>query len=82
MNTQYDPVIAISKDLYDRNGGSNCGQGVFITNDANGNTAYATTVDSCQSCGDNDIDMSPEIFQQLDPLSVGLLTVTWNFEPK
>lgn len=29
-----------------------------ITNTANGNTAYGKTVDSCESCRDNDIGMN------------------------
>ncbi|KAF8182612.1 expansin family protein [Pholiota molesta] len=78
-NTQNDLILAIGKGLYDENNGSNCGQYVQITNTKNGKTAYGKTVDSCQSCSNNDIDMSPALFQKLSPLSTGQLTVQWHF---
>lgn len=76
-NTNTDLVLAISKSLYDQDNGGYCYQQVAIT--YNGVTAYGTAVDSCQSCTDNDIDMSPSLFQELAPLSVGVIQVTWNF---
>ncbi|KDR82366.1 hypothetical protein GALMADRAFT_133997 [Galerina marginata CBS 339.88] len=82
VNTSQDLILAIGKQLYDRNGGGNCDQYVQITNVANGKVAYGLTRDSCQSCGDNDIDMSPALFQKLAPLSTGLLQVSWNFMNK
>ncbi|KAF8817207.1 hypothetical protein BYT27DRAFT_7205070 [Phlegmacium glaucopus] len=81
-NNNNDPILAIGKGLYDSNGGSNCGQWVYIVNPSNGNTAYGLTRDSCESCGDNDIDMSPALFQQLAPLSTGQIEVSWHFMSK
>lgn len=81
-NNDNDPIVAMGQAFYNRNQGSNCNQWMQIVNTANGKTAYAKTVDSCESCGDNDIDMSPAVFQQLAPLSQGQITVTWHFQPK
>jgi len=81
-NTSKDLILAIGKGLYDRNGGSNCDQYVEIVNVANGKSAFAMTRDSCQSCGDNDIDMSPAVFEQLASLGKGQLTVSWHFMGK
>jgi len=79
-NSAGDPVVAISVGLYDSNEASNCGQWMFI--EYNGASTYARTVDSCQSCGPNDIDMSPDTFKALAPLSIGVIQVTWNFMNK
>jgi len=76
-NSDNDPILAISILRYGN--GGNCNQWVKITNHGNGNVAYAKTRDSCQSCGEDDIDLSPDAFQQLAALSVGQLTVSWNF---
>jgi len=78
-NTNSDLIVAIGKALYDRNGGGNCNQYMEITDTANGKTAYGKTVDSCQSCGDNDIDMSPTLFQEFADTSVGVIEVSWHF---
>jgi len=76
-NSNTDLVLAISKSLYNQNNGGYCYQQVAIT--FNGVTVYGTTVDSCESCTDSDIDMSPSLFQELAPLSDGVIEVTWNF---
>ncbi|KAF8158544.1 expansin family protein, partial [Crassisporium funariophilum] len=81
-NNQNDLILAIGKGLYDRNKGSNCDQWVEIVNPKNGKKAYGLTRDSCQSCGDNDIDMSPALFKLLEPLSTGRMTVSWHFMNK
>ncbi|KAF8968964.1 expansin family protein [Flammula alnicola] len=79
VNNNNDLILAIGKGLYDRNGGGNCGQWVEIVNNSNGKKAYGLTRDSCQSCGDNDIDMSPALFQKLASLSTGQISVSWHF---
>ncbi|KIM35926.1 hypothetical protein M413DRAFT_325213 [Hebeloma cylindrosporum] len=79
-NGDNDLILAIGKKLYDRNGGSNCDQWVEIV--ANGKKAYGKTRDSCQSCTDNDIDMSPALFKKLAPLSTGVVKVSWHFMAK
>jgi hypothetical protein len=77
-----DMVVAIGKGLYDRNNGNNCGQGVRIK--ANGKSVYAVVVDSCPSCGDSDLDMSPAVFQALanGGLGDGVMEAKWNFLKK
>jgi len=78
-NTDSDPVVAIGIGRF--GSGGNCFQWMKITNTANGNTVFGQTLDACESCGDSDIDMSPSLFEQLAPLSEGVITVSWNFEP-
>ncbi|KAF9005436.1 Non-catalytic module family EXPN protein, partial [Cyathus striatus] len=82
VNTQSDLIVAIGKGLYDRNGGSNCDQYVQIVNTSNGKSVYAKTRDSCPSCSDNDLDMSPATFQKLASLDVGVLKISWHFMNK
>lgn len=49
--------------------------------ETNGISAFGQVVDVCESCGDGDIDMSPSLFEQMAPLSEGVIQVSWNFEP-
>jgi hypothetical protein len=81
-NKDSDAIVAISKQRYDSNGGANCGQWMEIVNTKNGKKAYGMTRDSCESCGTEDIDMSPSLFQKLDSLSTGQLKVSWHFMAK
>ncbi|KAJ7486053.1 RlpA-like double-psi beta-barrel-protein domain-containing protein-containing protein [Mycena galericulata] len=73
------PVVAISLARYDANGGANCNQWIQITNTADGKVAYGKTRDSCQSCDESSLDMSPSLFEELAPLSTGELTISWHF---
>ncbi|KAK0188061.1 riboflavin aldehyde-forming enzyme [Armillaria mellea] len=57
-------------------------QWVEIVNEGNGKSAYGLLRDSCESCGWNDIDMSPGLFEELDDLSTGEITVNWHFMAK
>ncbi|KAK7437709.1 hypothetical protein VKT23_018425 [Stygiomarasmius scandens] len=75
-----DKIVAIPKDLYDRNNGGNCFQWVKITDQRNGNVHYGQTLDSCPSCGDG-LDLSPSLFQEFGSLDVGRFPIKWNFEP-
>jgi hypothetical protein len=44
----------------------------------NGKNVQASIVDKCYSCGQNDIDMSPALFEQFADTSVGrLYGVSW-----
>ncbi|KAH6912887.1 RlpA-like double-psi beta-barrel-protein domain-containing protein-containing protein [Coprinopsis sp. MPI-PUGE-AT-0042] len=78
-SNDWEPVVAMSKQFYDRNGGSNCGQWVEIVDTASGKKAWGQLWDSCQSCQEQDIDLSPSLFQQFAPLSKGVITVSWHF---
>ncbi|KAJ7134797.1 RlpA-like double-psi beta-barrel-protein domain-containing protein-containing protein [Mycena epipterygia] len=82
FDSDSSPVVAISKERYDANGGENCNQWIAITNTANGKVAYGKTRDSCQSCDTSSLDMSPSLFEELAPLSTGVLKISWHFEAK
>lgn len=81
-NKDSDAIVAISKRRYDANGGGNCDQWVVIVNTKNGKKAYGKTRDSCQSCGTEDLDMSPSLFKKLDSLSTGQIKISWHFMAK
>ncbi|THH08447.1 hypothetical protein EW145_g2695 [Phellinidium pouzarii] len=71
------PVVAIGIGRY--GDGGNCNQWVQIQNTANGNMVYGQTRDSCQSCSDSDLDMSPTLFEGLASLDTGEITISWHF---
>ncbi|KAI5119406.1 hypothetical protein M0805_005949 [Coniferiporia weirii] len=75
-----DPVVAIGIGRY--GDGGNCNQWIQIEDTANGKVVYGKTRDSCQSCSDSDLDMSPSLFEGLAALSVGELTISWHFMEK
>ncbi|KAJ3533531.1 hypothetical protein NMY22_g7297 [Coprinellus aureogranulatus] len=77
-----EPVVAIGKKLYDQNGGSNCGQWVEIINTKNNKKAYGQVWDSCPGCTNDEIDLSPSLFQKFAPLSDGIFTAQWHFKAK
>ncbi|GLB45479.1 hypothetical protein LshimejAT787_2300390 [Lyophyllum shimeji] len=81
-NKDSDAIVAISKKRYDASGGANCDQWVEIVNTKNGKKAYGKTRDSCESCGTEDLDMSPSLFQKLDSLSTGQIKISWHFMAK
>ncbi|KAI0373741.1 riboflavin aldehyde-forming enzyme [Pilatotrama ljubarskyi] len=76
-NKDSDKIIAISANIY--NNGAHCDKKVKIKNTANGKTATAIVRDECPSCGSNDIDMSPSLFEELGDLDTGVLKVSWDF---
>jgi len=76
-NTDKDPIVAISTQIYDN--GNNCGQWIEITNTDNGQVAYGQVRDSCPSCAEGSLDMSPAVFEQLADLSVGVISISWNY---
>lgn len=73
-NGNNDPVVAMSVQSFNTGW---CGQWVYIYNPANGKGASAQIVDACESCDTNSLDMSPGIFQQLAPLSEGVIQIEW-----
>ncbi|KAF8630007.1 hypothetical protein AX15_003156 [Amanita polypyramis BW_CC] len=77
-----EPIVAISKALYDQNNGSNCNQWMQIVNSSNGRKVYAKVRDSCPDCSYGDLDMSPSIFSSLASLSTGEIHVSWHFMGK
>jgi len=79
-DTNVDPIVAISKTMYDQNNGGNCNQWIEIK--YGGKNVYAKIRDSCQSCGYYDIDMSPATFKGLTSLATGQIEVSWSFMNK
>ena len=56
-----------------------CGTQINIYNPATGGTTQATIVDTCGSCAYEDIDVSPSVFEAVDPkgLGDGRIVVDW-----
>ncbi|ESW96311.1 hypothetical protein KL918_000263 [Ogataea parapolymorpha] len=82
-STNSDLVCAISHSLYETsvNGedlSSYCGK--TITANYNGNSVTVKVVDSCESCGDNDLDFSPAAFSKLADQDVGEIEITWSWD--
>ncbi|PCH42884.1 hypothetical protein WOLCODRAFT_138096 [Wolfiporia cocos MD-104 SS10] len=76
-----ESVLAISRLIYGN--GEYCNQWLQITNTANGNVKYGQMRDRCESCGQNDIDLSPSLFEALGAdLNQGVLQVEWHFMDK
>ncbi|KAI2630104.1 RlpA-like double-psi beta-barrel-protein domain-containing protein-containing protein [Xylaria nigripes] len=72
-NSASDAVVALSTAQYD----GSCGKTITIIKD--GKTATAKVVDKCPGCASGSIDVSPAVFQSLEPLSVGRTTVSWSY---
>ncbi|KAI2624795.1 RlpA-like double-psi beta-barrel-protein domain-containing protein-containing protein [Xylaria nigripes] len=76
VNSEADAVVALNTADYA--GGANCGRWITIT--ANGVQTAAQVVDLCPGCTAGGIDVSPVIFDDIEPLSVGRTPVTWWFQ--
>ncbi|TEB30574.1 expansin family protein [Coprinellus micaceus] len=81
-HTDSAPVVAMGKAFYDRNKGSNCGQWVEIINAKTRKKAYGQVWDSCPSCSDSQLDLSPSLFRQFATLEQGVFTAEWHFMAK
>ncbi|KAI1395820.1 RlpA-like double-psi beta-barrel-protein domain-containing protein-containing protein [Hypoxylon fuscum] len=71
-NSENDAVVALSTS---HNG--NCGKAIKIS--YKGKSATAKVVDKCPGCGGDGIDVSPKVFKEFTDLSVGRVSVTWDF---
>ncbi|WOO83925.1 uncharacterized protein LOC62_05G007443 [Vanrija pseudolonga] len=73
-----DAIIAINSAQFP----GSCGKTVIIKDTTTGNTATATAVDECTSCGKNGIDLTPSLWQQLHNghTEDGIFTATWSFQ--
>uniref|UniRef100_A0A8H7K867 RlpA-like protein double-psi beta-barrel domain-containing protein n=1 Tax=Bionectria ochroleuca TaxID=29856 RepID=A0A8H7K867_BIOOC len=84
VKTDSDAVVALSAADYGEwanpNQATVCGKWIKIT--ANGKTVRAQVWDKCPGgeCVSGGIDVSPSVFTQIADLSVGRLTVSWEFE--
>ncbi|KAK4685746.1 hypothetical protein P7C73_g4391, partial [Tremellales sp. Uapishka_1] len=76
-----DMIVALNSAIYEENSGSNCGQGVWITNKATGATAYAVVTDECPTCDSGSLDMSPSLFSALSNgnMDEGVFPISWHF---
>ncbi|KAL9935033.1 hypothetical protein V8E36_006109 [Tilletia maclaganii] len=54
-----------------------CGRMVKIS--SRGVVRYAKAVDSCPSCGRNQLDMTTALFQQFADLDKGVIDIQWHF---
>jgi len=72
------PVVALSMDRY--GSGGNCNQWVEIHH--GGKTKYGQVRDSCEACGEYDLDMSPSLFSELASTSKGRIPISWHFMAK
>jgi len=70
-------LVALSTQEFEN--GAHCGQYVGIT--ANGITEYGQVADVCPSCSELELDLSAALFEEFAPLDVGVIEVSWNFEP-
>ncbi|GJJ73789.1 hypothetical protein EMPS_06147 [Entomortierella parvispora] len=72
-----DMIVAMNGEQMGDN--TQCGRTVQIT--SNGKTVKATVVDTCPSeyCATGALDLSQAVFEQLAPLSVGVIQIEWSF---
>ncbi|KAN0118566.1 RlpA-like double-psi beta-barrel-containing domain containing protein [Russula decolorans] len=71
-NSVNDNIVALSTNF----GKQYCGRTISIN--YKGKTAHATVTDSCPSCGNGDVDMSPATFDQLASPDVGVIPINWS----
>ncbi|OJA19622.1 hypothetical protein AZE42_03872, partial [Rhizopogon vesiculosus] len=76
-DTDSDPIVAISAEIY--GSGGYCNQWVEITNTDNGKTASGQVRDKCPSCDSGSLDMSFSLFEQLSTLDTGRIPISWYF---
>ncbi|KAL7748819.1 hypothetical protein RI367_005732 [Sorochytrium milnesiophthora] len=81
-SSDQDPVVAISKDIYGTSANPNnspqCRRMVNVCG-PRGNCVTAKVVDRCVACKPGDLDMAPDLFAKLAPLSQGRIAVSWSF---
>ncbi|EGN94485.1 hypothetical protein SERLA73DRAFT_77873 [Serpula lacrymans var. lacrymans S7.3] len=71
--TNYDFLVALSPSQFS---GEECGKLITVTYE--GKSVNVTVIDECAGCGGYDIDLTPDAFEALAPLS-GRLLVNWNY---
>ena len=76
-------IVALSTEILangaNPNNNPKCGTLINIYNPATRKTHSATIVDTCKGCSTYDIDVSPSVFEAVDPngLGDGRITVDW-----
>ncbi|KAI9475420.1 MAG: RlpA-like double-psi beta-barrel-protein domain-containing protein-containing protein [Benjaminiella poitrasii] len=76
-NSDSEMVCALSSSLMgDSSDGKYCGQSITIKSGSKSVTVKV--VDTCPSCGEGDVDLSPSAFKKLGSLDTGVLPITWS----
>ncbi|OTA58814.1 hypothetical protein K449DRAFT_397622 [Hypoxylon sp. EC38] len=75
-NSESDKVVALSPAQYAEDPDA-CGKTIQIHLD--NKTTTAKVVDKCPSCASGSIDVSPTVFQDVAPLTVGRLKIEWDY---
>ncbi|CAN3362354.1 hypothetical protein DICA4_E02014 [Diutina catenulata] len=82
-NSEY--FVAISQTLWNQLAGEGDTNSAWMCNDywidvsCNGKSVSVKLEDLCESCGENDVDLSQKAFSDLAELDVGVLDVTWSW---
>ncbi|KAH8671122.1 riboflavin-aldehyde forming enzyme [Xylariales sp. PMI_506] len=79
-SSESDAIVALSKMQFTASNPNHdpvCGKTITIT--LHGVSTTATVVDECPECAEDDIDVSPAVFENLDSLDVGRVEVDWEF---
>ncbi|KAK1751534.1 hypothetical protein QBC47DRAFT_434716 [Echria macrotheca] len=77
-------VLAVSHIIFDPhtpggnpNNNALCGRNIKLN--YNGNTYTLMVADRCEACASDDLDLSPAVFQLLEPLERGRIQGTWDW---
>ncbi|WRT66739.1 uncharacterized protein IL334_003702 [Kwoniella shivajii] len=83
-NQNSDYIVALNSEIFERNGGSNCGQGITLTNTDNGKTIKVSVADECPTCDGGSLDLSPSAFAALTDgnMDQGVFPISWHFNKK
>ncbi|KAF9484203.1 riboflavine-aldehyde-forming enzyme [Pholiota conissans] len=77
VNVNSDFIVALS--TVEMAGGASCGRQIRVNFIDQGRSVVATVRDTCPSCSQFSIDLSPAAFQALASLDVGRIQVEWDF---
>ncbi|KAI1409875.1 RlpA-like double-psi beta-barrel-protein domain-containing protein-containing protein [Hypoxylon sp. FL1857] len=75
-NSESDKVVALSPAQFALDPKA-CGKTIQISMD--NKTTTAKVVDKCPSCASGSIDVSPTVFQDIAPLTVGRTKIEWDY---
>ncbi|KAI8076517.1 RlpA-like double-psi beta-barrel-protein domain-containing protein-containing protein [Gilbertella persicaria] len=76
-NSDSEMVAALSGSLMGSSSdGKYCGKSITIKGGSGSVTVKV--VDTCPSCGEGDVDLSPAAFKELGSLSKGVIPIKWS----
>ncbi|KAI8971686.1 RlpA-like double-psi beta-barrel-protein domain-containing protein-containing protein [Mycotypha africana] len=77
-NSDSEMVAALSSKLMGSGSkGSYCGESITVESES-GKSVTVKVVDTCPSCGEGDVDLSPSAFKKLGSLDLGVIPITWS----